>query len=471
MGAKELIHAFRQVPKSTLELPYIDSLSRGERYILIVKLIDYYNFLRNDENNTLRRYLFDSNVRDFMGLNFVNEDIKKTLTSEDSPDFWLLNNGVTILATSAKLIGQSINMEDIQIVNGLQTSESIFRYFSSGGSDIKDRAVMIKVIVSKEEKVRDQIIRATNSQTAVEQSSLHATEKVQRDIEDILLRHGFHYERRKNYYKNQSVDLDTILTPLYIASGYITLVLRNPYQAGKFKSRHLRNEGIYGEIFSEKNDLIYWPAICSIMKKCDSFLLNLKINKGGEGFLKKWRHVLAIGTLAIKFGRFDYSLTDLTHIEFDDDFLKKILTCWKEINKIDQSFVKINSRKLNKSNLILILKYLSSTFEIKSFECVERRNILNETFFNDGVKNNKKKRALTEDFILLVEKTLPKQPWKPGMHREVMKELDCTNQELHHAMTLLIGRGKLFKQQGGVLYDLNNVIVGYDKERLDKAPE
>ncbi|GKW27523.1 AIPR family protein [Pectobacterium brasiliense] len=255
MGAKELIHAFRQVPKSTLELPYIDSLSRGERYILIVKLIDYYNFLRNDENNTLRRYLFDSNVRDFMGLNFVNEDIKKTLTSEDSPDFWLLNNGVTILATSAKLIGQSINMEDIQIVNGLQTSESIFRYFSSGGSDIKDRAVMIKVIVSKEEKVRDQIIRATNSQTAVEQSSLHATEKVQRDIEDILLRHGFHYERRKNYYKNQSVDLDTILTPLYIASGYITLVLRNPYQAGKFKSRHLRNEGIYGEIFSEKKRL------------------------------------------------------------------------------------------------------------------------------------------------------------------------------------------------------------------------
>jgi hypothetical protein len=52
MGAKELIHAFRQVPKSTLKLPYIDSFSRGERYISIVKLIDYYNFLRNDENNT-----------------------------------------------------------------------------------------------------------------------------------------------------------------------------------------------------------------------------------------------------------------------------------------------------------------------------------------------------------------------------------------------------------------------------------
>lgn len=471
MGAKELIHAFRQVPKSTLELPYIDSLSRGERYILIVKLVDYYNFLRNDDNNTLRRYLFDSNVRDFMGLNFVNEDIKTTLNSMDSPDFWLLNNGVTILATSAKLVGQSINMEDIQIVNGLQTSESIFRHFSSGGNDIKDRAVMIKVIVSKEEKVRDQIIRATNSQTAVEQSSLHATEKIQRDIEDILLRHGLHYERRKNFYKNQSVELDTILTPLYIASGYICLILKNPYQAGKFKSRHLRNDNIYSEIFSEKNPLTYWPVICSIMKKCDNFLLNLKIDKGGEGFLKKWRYILAIGTMAIKFGKFDYTHTELIGVDFDEHFQNDILTCWEEINKIDQNFVRVNSRKVNKSNLIQILKHLSTAFEIKNIETIERRYILSETFHKGEKVVSKKKKIITEEFVSLVEKTLPKQPWKPGMHREVMKKLDCTNQDLHHAMKLLIDRGCIFKQQDGVLYDSNNVIVGYDKERLDKAPE
>ncbi|WP_256449285.1 AIPR family protein [Candidatus Pantoea bituminis] len=139
----------------------------------------------------MRRYLFESNVRDFMGLNAVNEDIKSTLSDQDSPDFWLLNNGVTILSTSAQLIGQSIYMEDIQIVNGLQTSESIFRYFDDGGSDQHERAVMVKVIVSSDESVRDQIIRATNNQTAVEQYSLHATERIQKDVEEILLRNGF----------------------------------------------------------------------------------------------------------------------------------------------------------------------------------------------------------------------------------------------------------------------------------------
>ncbi|HDX4721257.1 TPA: AIPR family protein, partial [Enterobacter asburiae] len=60
-----------------------------------------------------------------------NEDIKLTLSDQGSPDFWLLNNGVTILSTSAQMIGQSIYMEDIQIVNGLQTSESIFRHFDN----------------------------------------------------------------------------------------------------------------------------------------------------------------------------------------------------------------------------------------------------------------------------------------------------------------------------------------------------
>ncbi|HDX4721256.1 TPA: AIPR family protein, partial [Enterobacter asburiae] len=38
---------------------------------------------------------------------------------------------------------------------------------------------MVKVIVSNDESVRDQIIRATNNQTAVEQYSLHATERIQ----------------------------------------------------------------------------------------------------------------------------------------------------------------------------------------------------------------------------------------------------------------------------------------------------
>jgi hypothetical protein len=77
-----------------------------------------------------------------MGLNRVNEDIRDTLKDAASPDFWWLNNGVTVLATAASVIGNSIHMDDIQIVNGLQTTESIFRHFNDSSSTEDNRAVL-----------------------------------------------------------------------------------------------------------------------------------------------------------------------------------------------------------------------------------------------------------------------------------------------------------------------------------------
>src|SRR6185437_8448595 len=106
-----------------------------------------------------------------------------------------------------------------QIVNGLQTTESIFRHFQASGIADADRCVLVKVIVSKDEAVRDAIIRATNNQTNVELASLHATDKIQRDIEDVLYRRGLFYERRKNHYANQGHSPSALVTPLYAAAG------------------------------------------------------------------------------------------------------------------------------------------------------------------------------------------------------------------------------------------------------------
>ncbi len=175
---------YRKVRTFSIELPLLEALTRGERYIILCTLSNYYELVI-DEEKKLRRYLFDSNVRAFMGLNRVNEDIRDTLTVPDSPDLWWLNNGVTILANSASVTGKSIQLEGVQIINGLQTTESIYRHFRDSGDDPVGRAVLVKVVVSTDPAVRDSIIRATNNQTSVELASLHATDKIQRDIEDV----------------------------------------------------------------------------------------------------------------------------------------------------------------------------------------------------------------------------------------------------------------------------------------------
>lgn len=69
-------------------------------------LTAYNKFIRDDHGN-MRRYLFDSNVRDFLGENRVNQEIMASLEEADSPEFWWLNNGITILATSAIPLGKT----------------------------------------------------------------------------------------------------------------------------------------------------------------------------------------------------------------------------------------------------------------------------------------------------------------------------------------------------------------------------
>jgi hypothetical protein len=181
-------------------------------------------------------------VRDYLGENRVNEDIGNSLADANAPEFWWLNNGVTLLATNATSAGKVLTLQDIQIVNGLQTTESIFRHFQTGSAVSLDRGVLVKVVVSSDVAIRDQIIRATNNQSLVEAASLHATDKLQRDIEEILERHDWYYERRKNYYRNIGKPAARFVTPLYLAAGYIALVMKNPGVAARLKSKFMRTQ-------------------------------------------------------------------------------------------------------------------------------------------------------------------------------------------------------------------------------------
>lgn len=148
VGATELVAFHRRTKTFSLNLPFVEHLATGkDSYVLLVRLEDYWHFV-TDESGNLRRYLFDSNVRDFLGPSGVNDDIARSLKDATTPDFWWLNNGVTILATAATIPGKTIQLQDIQIVNGLQTTETISRQFSTGAVASGDRCLLVKIIVS-----------------------------------------------------------------------------------------------------------------------------------------------------------------------------------------------------------------------------------------------------------------------------------------------------------------------------------
>ncbi|OEE59827.1 abortive phage infection protein [Enterovibrio norvegicus FF-454] len=127
--------------------------------------------------------LLEKNVRSFLQFKGVNKGIKKTI-KDDPEKFIAFNNGLTITATEAKTTyyKKSLyleSLEDFQIVNGGQTTASI--YFSSKeGLDISNVKVVAKINIAKTSKSKDldvlisNISEFSNSQSRVSKVDLRS---------------------------------------------------------------------------------------------------------------------------------------------------------------------------------------------------------------------------------------------------------------------------------------------------------
>jgi AIPR protein len=463
VGATELVTLYRRTKTFSLALPFVEYLSRsGDSYVLVVRLTDYSSFV-TDENGNLRRYLFDSNVRDYLGENRVNEDIRLSLEDSRGPEFWWLNNGVTILATGATILGKVVQLQDVQIVNGLQTTESIFRHFNGGAQESAESGLLVKVVVSTDAAVRDQIIRATNNQSTVEGQSLHATDKIQRDIEDFLDRHEWFYERRKNYYKNIGKPAVRFVTPMYITAGFVALVLRNPSLAGTLRSRFMRNPEAYELVFSEKTPLGVWPVIVEVIKRSEGFLERFRGPKGskGERFLARNRNLLGLIAVARTLGTFSYSVDDLIAIDLSiltERFLQETWALIEEVGRTEYA----DSEARPKSYAYHCCVAAAERFGLDGVRQIGRRNFPTQPETTTPV-------VVEESFTQQVNENLPEQPWKPGMPQQIAQLMNVKRSKVAAAINTLIARGERLKQKDGVVYDRDGRVVAVDPERADRS--
>jgi hypothetical protein len=426
----------------------------------LVRLEDYWKFV-SDENGQLRRYLFDSNVRDFLGTNQVNEDIARSLVDPTAPDFWWLNNGVTILATNATVPGKTIQLQDIQIVNGLQTTETIYRYFQGSSVSSKDRALLVKIIVSSDAQVRDRIIRATNNQSPVEIAALHATDKVQRDIEEILERNDWYYERRKNYYRNIGKPQSRFVTPLYLASSVVAVVFKNPAKGTRLKAKFMRVQSTYDAVFSAKLPIEIWPVLVSIYKQVDAGLTKiLSRNTAGERFISTWRPLVSLIAVARRLKTFSYSVSQLQGLGASPLSEAEVAEAWDLIAQVSRT----RGRTIRPHHALVqqCCNEAAARFGLLGQDEVGRRGIPSTLPAPD---------RLSSDFVSMVETLLPKQPWKPGVHVEIASKLDCKASKVSRAIHQLISDGKRNVQKDGVVYGPDGTVLSVDPERVPYTVE
>jgi hypothetical protein len=109
--------------------------------------------------------------------------------------------------------------------------------------------------LAADDNSRARIIKATNYQNSVDLASLRGLDKIQRDIEQLLLDHGWFYDRRKNLYKNEGRPPDRIVSVPYLAAAVRAVALGDPPKQRKQRSRSLRDDKIYNRVFNPKWDI------------------------------------------------------------------------------------------------------------------------------------------------------------------------------------------------------------------------
>lgn len=460
LGASELVELHREIKSFALDLPVQECLTAGqEGYVVLARLIDYSAFV-SDDKGQLRRYLFDSNVRAYLGTNLVNVDIAQTLANPLAPNFWWLNNGVTILATSASLVGKTLKLKDIQIVNGLQTTESLYRHYSATPPLRDDhRTLLVKVIVSQEESVRDQVIWATNNQSLVEPAALHATDSIQRSIEEILIRHDWYYERRTNYFKNEGRPDARIISPLVIATGSVALLLKNPVKSSKLKQKHLRTDQAYQTVYSETFPIETWPVVAALIRGAENAILRSHhVRHSGRGqYLSAWRGLLAYFAAVRQFGTFDYSLRQLASLDVSKLTDTYMLECWTTISEAAGSNV---SNKLSESRMAQTSTLITSLWSLGGQWTDGRRPLP-----SNSVQVQIQTQPEHEEILKKVNAALPAQPWKPGVHIEIGNLLGIESNRVNKAIKVLVKRGIRMRQVNGVVFDQSGNEVMRDEAR------
>lgn len=221
--------------------------------------------------------LLEGNVRAFLSARGkVNQGIRRTILNQ--PDrFFAFNNGITATATHVDINaqGQISRILDLQIVNGGQTTASLFNTRLGDKVSLSNIYVQMKLSVLPPETAMamiPEISRYANTQNKVSEADLFANHPFNRKIETLSRqmwappRAGSHqmthwfYERARAQYQTEQIKLT--------AAQRKAFQIQNPKDQVIVKTDLAKYENTYGKLphivslGAQKNFIKYAEAIC-----------------------------------------------------------------------------------------------------------------------------------------------------------------------------------------------------------------
>lgn len=346
-SAKELLSLYNlreetelkiKLKQTPLPVNYsVDSIG----YIGVVSIPEYYKFITDSDDN-LREGIFEDNIRHFQGEVDVNKSIKSTLENDTERDFWWLNNGITIISSDVSPFGNTLSLKDVQIVNGLQTSYTIGKFYKNIPND--SRSILLKIIVNSDKKTIDKIISATNRQTPINPALLKSTDETQRNIEMYFLQKDYFYDRRKNFYKNQGKPASKIFSIQNTAQAIHSIKNFKPSEARAKPTTLIKTDETYNKIFVPTIDYQVYLNCCIISKSVTNFIKNNIPTKEEKSIVRGLQYHLLRSVLSFVYKKSHVSVKEIKSIDLElvtdsliNDTNKFILFCFNEYIKEPES--------------------------------------------------------------------------------------------------------------------------------------
>ena len=276
---------------SNAPLPLIKGID--EAYLVVVKAKDLVDKLLLTKDGNLRPNVFEENVRAFLGVdNPVNKAISDTLANPDAATrFPVLNNGITIVSPDVRIQGSNLHLENYQIVNGCQTSNVLYENRANLDDSIM---VNLKVVETSSEDVFSELVRATNSQSRVEENQFLSLKPIVKRVEAYFNTFDgqdsrLYFERRDRQYIGRDIPAVRTFSVNIATKCVAAMFLQRPDLAYRYPKRMY--ELLADQIFSDDTKESVFYAACLSLYRLHLLVASAHIPQNMRKY--KW-HILVL---------------------------------------------------------------------------------------------------------------------------------------------------------------------------------
>lgn len=199
------------------EIKFTESGPKWKSHILTIPG----SWLR-DNFNTHGDNLFSANYRGFLGVSKrkkINSGIKNT--AEKIPEnFWVYNNGITILTTKIENIKGKDYLIGMSIINGAQTTGSIGSLDNK--IDLSNVKVPARIIECSDSETISEIVKYNNTQNKITTWDKFSNSSEQKRIAEEFASLGHDYSLKRGFSASSSIGIENVTQPLIALEGQYT---------------------------------------------------------------------------------------------------------------------------------------------------------------------------------------------------------------------------------------------------------